>query len=102
MFVRRPNLVGYFAGHTHRNRVLHLPGTGNRPFAELASVKEYPGAWAEYRVFDGGILQVHRRISTPEAVQWSNTTRSMYAGLFMAEAFGLRVTDRCFMIDVPQ
>ena len=102
VFVRRPNLVGYFAGHTHRNRVLHLPGTGNRPFAELASVKEYPGAWAEYRVFDGGILQVHRRISTPEAVQWSNTTRSMYAGLFMAEAFGLRVTDRCFMIDVPQ
>ncbi|MEI7888442.1 MAG: metallophosphoesterase [Actinomycetes bacterium] len=102
VFVRRPNLVGYFAGHTHRNRVLHLPGTGNRPFAELASVKEYPGAWAEYRVFDGGILQVHRRISTPEALQWSNTTRSMYAGLFMAEAFGLRVTDRCFMIDVPQ
>ena len=65
VFVSRPNLVGYFAGHTHRNRVLHLPGTGNRPFAELASVKEYPGAWAEYRVFDGGILQVHRRISTP-------------------------------------
>jgi len=102
VFSRRPNLVGYFAGHTHRNRVLHLPGAGSRPFAEFAAVKEYPGAWAEYRVFEGGILQVHRRISTPEALKWSNTTRSMYAGLFMAEAFGHSISDRCFMIDVPQ
>ena len=31
-------------------------------------MKDYPGAWAEYRVFEGGILQVHRRISTPEAL----------------------------------
>ncbi|MEX0767643.1 MAG: metallophosphoesterase [Microthrixaceae bacterium] len=102
VFARRPNLVGYFAGHTHRNRVSHLPGAGSRPFVEVAAVKEYPGAWAEYRVFDGGILQVHRRISTPEALEWSNRTRSMYAGLYMAEAFGRNISDRCFMIDLPR
>jgi predicted phosphodiesterase len=98
VFARRPRLVGYFAGHTHRNRVVHLPGAGQVPFVEVASVKEFPGSWAEYRVFDGGILQVHRRISTPDALAWTERTRHMYGGLYQGYALG-RLHERCFAMD---
>ena len=71
VFERRPAIVGYFAGHTHRNRVRRFPSTGDRPWVEVACVKDFPGSWAEYRVFEGGVLQVHRRLSTPAALRWS-------------------------------
>ncbi|HEX9993381.1 MAG TPA: metallophosphoesterase [Acidimicrobiales bacterium] len=93
---RRPAIVGYFAGHTHRNRVRRFRSTGEVPWVEVACVKDYPGSWAEYRVFEGGILQVHRRISTPEALRWSERTKAMYAGLYQEYAFG-RLEDRCFL-----
>ena len=79
---RRPRIVGYFAGHTHRNRVRRFSATGDVPWVEVACVKDFPGAWAEYRVFEGGILQVFRRISSPEALAWSEKTRDMYGGLY--------------------
>jgi predicted phosphodiesterase len=97
VFARRPALVGYFAGHTHRNRVRRFRATGDVPFVEVACVKDFPGAWAEYRVFEGGILQVFRRISTPEALSWSERTRAMYAGLYAGYAFG-SLAERCFPI----
>jgi hypothetical protein len=64
---------------------------------EVACVKDYPGTWAEYRVHEGGILQIHRRISTPEALVWSEKTRGMYAGTYHQYAFG-GLADRCFVI----
>ena len=76
VFARRPSLVGYFAGHTHRNRVRRFAATGAVPWVEVACVKDFPGTWAEYRVFEGGIIQVHRRISTPEALAWSERCRA--------------------------
>jgi 3',5'-cyclic-AMP phosphodiesterase len=94
---RRPAVAGYFAGHTHRNRVRHFPATGEAPWVEVACVKDFPGAWAEYRVFEGGVLQVHRRISTPEALAWTNATRAMFAGMYPTYAFGA-LSDRCFPI----
>ena len=60
-------------------------------------MKDYPGSWAEYRVFEGGILQVHRRISSPEALDWSERTRALFGGLYPSYAFG-RLEDRCFPI----
>ena len=54
--------MGYFAGHTHRNRVRRYGPTGDVPWVEVACVKDYPGAWAEYRVYEGGILQIFHRI----------------------------------------
>ena len=92
---RRPRIVGYFAGHTHRNRVRRFAATGDVPWVEVACVKDFPGAWAEYRVFEGGILQVFRRISAPDALAWSEKTRDMYGGLYEVYAFG-SVDDRCF------
>ena len=97
VFVRRSALVGYFAGHTHRNRVRRFKATGAVPWVEVASVKDYPGSWAEYRVFEGGILQVHRRISSPEALDWTDRTRAMFGGLYPLYAFG-DLSDRCFTI----
>jgi 3',5'-cyclic-AMP phosphodiesterase len=94
---RRRNIVGYFAGHTHRNRVRRFSMTGDVPWVEVAAVKDFPGAWAEYRIFEGGILQIFRRISDPEAMAWSEKTRDMYSGLYEAYAFG-DLTDRCFVV----
>lgn len=94
---RRPALLGYFAGHTHRNRVRRFAATGDVPWVEVSSVKDFPGAWAEYRVFEGGILQVLRRVSSPEALAWTEKTRTMYGGLYGEYAFGA-LSDRCFAI----
>ena len=97
VFVRRPSLIGYFAGHTHRNRVRRFGVTGEVPWVEVACVKDFPGTWAEYRVFEGGVLQIHRRISTPEALDWTERTRVMFGGLYPQYAFG-SLEDRCFAI----
>jgi Icc protein len=98
LVARRPSIVGYSAGHTHRNRVVHLPETGSLPWGEVACVKDFPGSWAEYRVFEGGVLQVHHRISSPEALAWSERTRDIYQPFdYVDYAFG-KLTDRCFPI----
>jgi 3',5'-cyclic-AMP phosphodiesterase len=94
---RRPRLVGYFAGHTHRNRVRRFAATGDVPWVEVACVKDFPGSWAEYRVHDGGILQIHHRISSPAALDWSERCRPMFAGTYVDYAFG-RLDDRCFQV----
>ena len=100
VLTRRPRLVGYFAGHTHRNRVRHFAGLPTVPIVEVASVKDFPGSWAEYRVFDGGILQIHRRVSTPEALDWTDRTRAMFFGNYAGYSFGA-ISDRCFALDDP-
>jgi Icc protein len=97
---RRPNIVGYFAGHTHRNRVRHHPDTAAVPYVEVGCVKDFPGSWAEYRVYEGGILQIHRRISSPQALAWSERCRILYRDFgidYVTYALG-RLADRCFPI----
>lgn len=97
LFARRPSLRGYFSGHTHRNRVRQFDATGDLPWVEVACVKDFPGSWAEYRVYDGGILQIHHRVSTPQALAWTEKTRDMYNGTYFEYAFG-RLSDRCFVV----
>ena len=99
VFARHPRLAAYLAGHTHRNRVRRFPATSEVPWVEVASVKEFPGSWAEYRVHDGGILQVGHRISAPGALVWSERTRALFGGLFPGYAFGA-LADRCFAFGV--
>lgn len=94
---RRPSLVAYAAGHTHRNRVRRVAATGDVPYVEVSATKDFPGAWAEYRVFEGGILQVLHRIADPAALVWTERTRHLYAGLYAEYALG-RLEDRCFPI----
>ena len=97
VFARRPALVGWFAGHTHRNRVHRLAATGTVPWAEVSATKDFPGAWAEYRVYEGGILQIVHRISSPEALDWSERTRAMFGGYYPGYSFGT-LADRCFPV----
>jgi 3',5'-cyclic AMP phosphodiesterase CpdA len=94
---RRTALVGYFAGHTHRNRVRRFPATGEVPWAEVACVKDFPGTWAEYRIYEGGILQISHRIATPDALAWSEQCRAMVFGYYPTYALG-QLRDRCFFI----
>jgi len=96
---RRPAIIAYAAGHTHRHRVrrMHLSGI---PSIEVGCVKDFPGTWAEYRVFEGAVLQVVHRMSSPEALSWSERCRHLYAdfGLdYTAYALGT-LADRCFTI----
>jgi 3',5'-cyclic-AMP phosphodiesterase len=94
---RRRHIAGYFAGHTHRNRVRYFAETGPVPYVEVASTKDFPGSWAEYRVFEGGITQLHHRTSTAAALDWSDRCRALYWGAYPAYAFGT-LADRCFAI----
>jgi 3',5'-cyclic-AMP phosphodiesterase len=94
---RRRAIVAYTAGHTHRHRVRFVDGI---PSVEIGCVKDFPGTWAEYRVHDGGILQVVHRMSSPAALAWSEQCRTLYSdfGLdYAAYAMG-RLEDRCFAI----
>ena len=100
LFARRPALVGYFAGHSHRNSVRRLPATGDVPWAEVGATKDYPGVWAEYRIYDGAVMQVVHRISSPEALAWTERTRSMFGGLYPSYSFG-KLEDRCFYVTRP-
>jgi len=100
LVTRSRRLVAYAAGHTHRNVVRHVDGLGSFPFIEVACVKDFPGSWAEYRIHEGGVLQVHHRISAPEALEWSERCRGLYAdfGLDYASYALGRLSDRCFTI----
>ena len=61
-------------------------------------MKDYPGAWAEYRVHEGGVAQVFRRISSPDALSWTERTRGMFGGAYHDYAFGA-IGDRCFVVE---
>ena len=74
-----------------------MPTTGSVPWVEVSATKDFPGAWAEYRVFEGGILQVMHRISAPEAINWTDRTRATYGGLYPQYSFG-EMSDRCFVV----
>jgi Icc protein len=95
VIARHEGIAGYFAGHTHRNRVRHFEAARDVPIVEIACVKDYPGTWAEYRVYEGGYTQLARRIATPAAMAWTEQTRAMFAGLYRDYALG-RQGDRCF------
>ncbi len=95
LLVRADNIVGYLAGHTHTNRVLRDDATGAVPFVEVACAKDYPGAWAEYRIHEGGFTQVMRRVASPEARAWSELGRTMIQGWYRDLVLGA-IDDRCF------
>jgi Icc protein len=92
---RRENVVGYFAGHTHRHRIRRFAETRHVPFVEVGAVKEYMGVWAEYRVHEQGYAQVIHRLRAPEAMSWSERTRYLYGGIYPDYARG-PLHHRCF------
>ena len=95
VFARRERLAGYFAGHTHANRVRRHERGRRRPMVEVACGKDYPGAWAEYRVYEEGYTQVMHRIASPAALDWSERCRHMIQGIYRDLVLG-GIDDRCF------
>jgi 3',5'-cyclic AMP phosphodiesterase CpdA len=96
---RRPAVIAYAAGHTHRHRVRRMAHSG-LPSIEVGCVKDFPGTWAEYRVYEGGVMQVVHRISDPEALAWSNRCRVLYRDFgvdYETYAMG-HLTERCFVL----
>lgn len=95
---RHSHVIGYAAGHTHRHRVRRMRRSGV-PTIEVGCVKDFPGTWAEYRVFEGGVMQVVHRMSSPEALSWSERCRHLYAAYGVDyEAYALGdLSDRCFV-----
>lgn len=92
---RCENIVGYFAGHTHRHRVRRFPESRMVPFVEVGAVKEYMGVWAEYRIHAGGYVQTVHRLRSDAAMSWSERTRHLYGGIYPEYARG-PLDHRCF------
>ena len=95
---RRSRIVAYTAGHTHRHRVRLMPC--GVPSIEVGCVKDFPGTWAEYRVYEGGIMQIAHRMSSPAALRWSDRCRHLMSEFginYETYAMG-KLEDRCFNI----
>ena len=95
---RRRRIVAYTAGHTHRHRVRRM--SCGVPTIEIGCVKDFPGTWAEYRVYEGGITQVVHRMSSPAALSWSERCRHLMLDFGIDyETYALgTLEDRCFNI----
>ncbi|MBN1341866.1 MAG: metallophosphoesterase family protein [Phycisphaerae bacterium] len=91
-------VVGVFAGHLHRNFVGTWPQeTGNLPYIETASTKEYPCGYAITRVFDGGYMQSYFPLRDPKCLEWSAMTQDAYAKLGYGGKVG-PLSDRNFVV----
>jgi 3',5'-cyclic-AMP phosphodiesterase len=78
------------SGHTHRHRARRH---GPLMITEVGSTKDYPGCWAGYLASPGAIVQVVRRVADPEALRWTESTRSSIAtvwGRWSAGSFNQR------------
>ncbi len=64
-------------GHTHRHRHRRH---GPLLVTEVGSTKDYPGTWAGYLVYEGGIVQTVRRVMAPDAIRWTEQTARMFGG----------------------
>lgn len=89
-----PNVLAS-SGHTHRNRRRRVAGM---TWTEVAATNHFPGVWAGYEVYEGGIRQVVRRIVAPEVLPWSEQTRHVLGGVWALWSTGT-MSDRCFSLN---
>ncbi len=86
---QHPQVKAVLIGHTHRNRVRRYPASGNLPFVEVNCVKDYPGGFAHYRLFeDGHFRQEVIRTSTERALAHSTYCRDFFDGFYRDFALG--------------
>ena len=95
LVARRQNIVGVLSGHTHANRVRRFARAREVPCVEVACTKDYPGAWAQYEVYEGGYVQVMRRVRGASAFAWAERCRAMIGGVYRDLVLGT-IEDRCF------
>lgn len=80
------------SGHTHRHRRRHV---GPVTVTEVGSTMDFPGTWAGYEVYEGGIVQTVHRIAEPSCIRWTDHTRRAAFGVWQLWSPGRR-RDRCF------
>ncbi len=92
-----PQVRAVLIGHTHRNRVRRYPASGRIPFVEVNCVKDYPGGFAHYRLFDDGhFRQEVRRTSSARALAHSTRCRDFFNGGYRDFSLG-SLANRCFL-----
>jgi 3',5'-cyclic AMP phosphodiesterase CpdA len=74
-------------GHTHRHHRRHYKSL---LITEIGSTKDWPGVWAGYRVFEGGIIQTVHQVQEPSARAWIDRTASTLFGVWRYWSPGLR------------
>lgn len=95
---RHGRVAGVFAGHLHRNYVGRWPEqTGNLPYVETASTKEYPCGYAITRVYEGGYMHSYYTPADERCLEWSATTRERFESLGLRSKDGT-LADRSFVI----
>ena len=80
------------AGHSHRNRRRSIHGVDH---VEVGSVKDFPGVWAGYAVYEGGLQQTSFRVDEPDCLAITDGTRRVMMGAWRIYAPG-SIGDRCF------
>lgn len=88
----RPGAV-VTSGHTHRNRSRHH---GSVLVTEVAATHHWPGVWAGYVVYEGGIRQVVRRIVGSDIIEWHEYSKNAVGSLWGRYAPG-RLSQRCLV-----
>lgn len=84
------------SGHSHRNRTrVHRANGTPLTITEVASTRDWPGVWAGYAIHEGGIRQVVRKASAPDAVEWHEYSRGALFGAWDFWSPG-PLTHRCF------
>lgn len=64
-------------GHTHRHHRRHYKSL---LITEIGSPKDFPGVWAGYVVYEGGITQTVHKIAEPSAREWLDRTGNVLFG----------------------
>ena len=80
------------SGHTHRHRRWSLGGV---TATQVGSTKDYPGVWAGYVAYEGGLRQVVYRVDRPDCLRWTDYTRRAAAGAWRWVGPGT-LRARCF------
>lgn len=80
------------AGHTHRHHRRHYKSL---LLTEIGSPKDYPGVWAGYIVYEGGLVQTVRRVEEPSCRAWTDRTGRAIGGWWRLWSPGIR-SHRCW------
>ncbi len=92
---KRPTFITF--GHRHRNRRYDY---GPLIITEVGSTKDYPGVWAGYKIYEGGVIQTVRRTARPDVISWTEATRRAVNGQWRRWSPG-RLDARCFAAEWP-
>ena len=94
---KHPQVKAVLIGHTHQNRVRRYPAAGAVPFVEINCVKDYPGGFGHYRLYDdGSFRQEVRRTSSDRALAHSTRCAGFFKGGYRRFALG-SLAERSFV-----